>query len=52
MMKIQQLRKDPAVRGFVFRIIQEAMTLDPVDALHDIELALTVWREHVDEILR
>lgn len=38
------------VHYFTKHIITEGMTKDPLDAVRDCELALSVLREHLDEV--
>ena len=41
---------DDSVHYFTKKIIAEGLTKDPVDAVHDCELALRVLRERMKEV--
>jgi hypothetical protein len=48
---LQATLNDPSVHFFVKRMLILAGQCDPVDALHDLELALEIWTKETDRIL-
>jgi len=49
--KVAEIMNDPSTHAFTRQIIIVALTKDPVDAVSDIELALEVVKEVMNERL-